>query len=620
MSLRAKILEQLRTSSNAAVERVLEQALAYETPDHAGALAAVLLARNQRPGWVAMVKHFDRLGETTQRQILERPRELFAPLADTVDETAGEARANVIRIVQKAADAKLVYLLAEALMDARPEVRQLAADSLLDAMRRWRTQGFSATGHTDQDQDNLRRAVDFALTHYKTHRQPAALLAALVSERRVDAPLWNVFNDQFAEATRNATALLRQPTDAQLATPLYLALASPLKSAALHGLSVADKPELVQELAGQSFRLVDPMLAESCSAIGHMHALASPRGVIPWNDETWPAWLRLIVASGMPATEKLAWLARMLDAPGATAVRKMIVLEHVARLRMLESLQILAAYASDPDRRVARFAARALLATDHPELRTYASAVATSPHAEVRRLATSSRGGTRFEKLWTTYPKLPPAVQVNTTRTLASNETHFSEELRAKLTSVQPTDVLQGLRVLGTLADLRPYRENVIALCAHNDARVSSLAVKLVGKLGDASLLDLLEAAARHVDPRVRANAIEAMEQLRIADRSQQVLAMLNSRYNRERANAIKALSQFNFTTARETLSKMLLDPNPMHRVSALWVVEQLALMDLARQVATMARRDSNQHVRTRAAELLARSTGPLAPVPGGRP
>ena len=103
------------------------------------------------------------------------------------------------------------------------------------------------------------------------------------------------------------------------------------------------------------------------------------------------------------------------------------------------------------------------------------------------------------------------------------------------------------------------------------------------------------------------------MADLNIAHRSQQVLAMLSSRQSRERAHAIKALGKFNFATARECLLRMLADANPLHRMSALWVVEQLHLPEIMRQVTNMACHDSHDRVRRRAAEMLATSNGTVA-------
>jgi hypothetical protein len=49
----------------------------------------------------------------------------------------------------------------------------------------------------------------------------------------------------------------------------------------------------------------------------------------------------------------------------------------------------------------------------------------------------------------------------------------------------------------------------------------------------------------------------------------------------------------------------MLADPNPIHRISALFVVDQLQLLEMVRQVSGIARRDPNVRVRRRAETML---------------
>jgi HEAT repeat protein len=188
----------------------------------------------------------------------------------------------------------------------------------------------------------------------------------------------------------------------------------------------------------------------------------------------------------------------------------------------------------------------------------------------------------------------------------------LADQLRVKLGGTLQ-DVAQALRMLGSLPSLLPYRNQIIGLCGHRDPRIAAMAVRLVGRLEDPRLKELLEAAAQHADARVRANAIESMEDLHIADKSQQVLEMLNSRHNRERANAIKALGQFDFATARECLGRMLTDQNPLHRMSALWVVSQLNLVEVMRQVSHLARKDPNARVRRRAVEMMETLSGSMA-------
>jgi hypothetical protein len=74
---------------------------------------------------------------------------------------------------------------------------------------------------------------------------------------------------------------------------------------------------------------------------------------------------------------------------------------------------------------------------------------------------------------------------------------------------------------------------------------------------------------------------------------------------NRPRANAIGALLAMNFADALTTLANMLNDERPMHRLSALWLVDHLNLRDMVRHVAELSISDKDAKVRTRASKLI---------------
>src|SRR5262249_49579964 len=136
MSARPAILKKLIESRNTSAERAVEIALAAASPKEQTELADVLVQRNRRAGWVNLIRTFHTLDNAIRQKLLSRPRDLFGPLAETIQDSDGPTRENVITIVQRCADVRLVYLLAEALMDSRPEVRTLAGNSLLEAVRR----------------------------------------------------------------------------------------------------------------------------------------------------------------------------------------------------------------------------------------------------------------------------------------------------------------------------------------------------------------------------------------------------------------------------------------------------------------------------------------------------
>src|SRR6188768_4017588 len=94
------------------------------------------MERNRRGGWIALIRAYHVLDESIRAKMMTRPRDLFGPLAETMQDSDGPARENMIAIVQRCSDVRLVYLLAEAMTDPRPDVRTLAGNSLLDAVRR----------------------------------------------------------------------------------------------------------------------------------------------------------------------------------------------------------------------------------------------------------------------------------------------------------------------------------------------------------------------------------------------------------------------------------------------------------------------------------------------------
>jgi hypothetical protein len=453
MSLRPAILKQLTLSRNGAVERVVELALLEAAPGEQKELARVLLDRNRRGGWVALIRLFDRLDEEIQNEIVSRPRDLFGPLSETMHDSEGPARENVIQIVRRCADGKLVYLLAEALMDGRPEVREMAGNSLLDAVRKNRESSAESWESESDNCPQLRRAIDFAWRQYRTHRQHATIVAGLVFERQQDAAAWAFVQDPYDDLTRAATLILRAPAEPALATATLLALGSPLRSAAMAGLTSIEPGPIGDQLVAESYRLLDPALREGARQVGHLKLFTAPRKGLPWTSDTWPAWLRLIEAVGMQPVHRLALLTQMVEGIPAeggeeSIIWKLSVLRALVETDLPDAGRAIASLVGDAEERVARYAARALLMRRGSEWQALAALVIPkSIHPGVRKMGAGLRHSTgTFEKVWGSYPKLPPAIQHSSTRTGAI-EPRFGDKLRDKLASDQPLELAQGLKI-----------------------------------------------------------------------------------------------------------------------------------------------------------------------------
>ncbi len=200
---RKDILQQLADSRNLAVEPIVAAALQEAPPEEQSDLADILLQRNHRAGWITLIRLYHQLIPAIQEKILSRPRDLFGPLADSMQESDGPTRENIIEIVRRCADGRLVFLLAEALIDTRPEVRELAGSSLLEAVRKFIAPGSDAW-ETPNGTTDLHRAIEFSLRQYrcpKKRQHVHAILAALISERQQVGATWAHFQDPHADTT-----------------------------------------------------------------------------------------------------------------------------------------------------------------------------------------------------------------------------------------------------------------------------------------------------------------------------------------------------------------------------------------------------------------------------------
>lgn len=611
MSTRSDILARLTRSKNKAADTALALALHHAAPHELDQLVSVIVARNQRPGWTAIIRNFDKLTPSAREKIVAHPRDLFGPMSEAIGDESGNGRQNVINIVRSSADTTLVSLVTDALTDTRPDIRQAAGETLVQAAHHHVNDG--AIEDLRDQYPPLRLAIDKGLRNFRNHRQPAVIAAALILERQVESPLWLHFNDNHSEATRVGSNLLRSIEDPALVPAAFIALATPLKVAALTGLATISEGPAATRFVAESFRLMDPIVRRETTGTSHFKLFTETASDTNWIFASPLNWLRLVEHLTLLPQQRLALLRRFLALAddSITANIKLTAIRILVTIDLPDVLPVLLGLLHDHDERVARSSARYLMRRPPSEWRMFAGHMMRSPHVSVKKLvAASTATPGKFDSLWNSFDKLPPAIQTNAARTMALNQSSFNDNLKAHLAG-PAAEVATGIKMLLSLPSLRPYKDDIITLCHHSDPKIVSLAVQLIGRLEDPSLKDLLEAAAKHDDPRVRANAVEAMDALHVADQSKQVLGMLTSPYNRERANAIKAISTFDFTTAKDCLQKMLSDPSPLHRLSALWVFSHLGVAELVKTLALTARKDTNARVRRRAEQLIAEMTLP---------
>ncbi|MHC5027960.1 MAG: hypothetical protein ACYTGR_14490 [Planctomycetota bacterium] len=111
--------------------------------------------------------------------------------------------------------------------------------------------------------------------------------------------------------------------------------------------------------------------------------------------------------------------------------------------------------------------------------------------------------------------------------------------------------------------------------------------------------------ALRHADPRVRATGIEVGGHDDDAAWERLLVLIAHHDENRPRANAIRAMLGRDPDHGRTLLGTMLVDPKPLHRVSALWVARIARVIEARPDIERLARADPLPVVRTRARSVL---------------
>ena len=218
-----------------------------------------------------------------------------------------------------------------------------------------------------------------------------------------------------------------------------------------------------------------------------------------------------------------------------------------------------------------------------------------------------------FERLWSAWPALSAAQQLAAGRALIKLDPNLPRHIGARLNQEDHDTRMRALAIIRRLRQGRFFVQTLEALIEDPDVRVASAAVQALGNGGCGSAVDTLHAALGHTDSRVRANAVEALHELRSSEHLPELLRMARQDENRPRANAIGALLESHADEAAHLLRDMLADQRPDQRVSALWLIDHLEIVQVARQVAEMSISDPDPSVRRRARRVIQHLIGSLS-------
>jgi HEAT repeat protein len=636
MSLQARlthVFDQIRPIRDLSADQAMAAALPTADPVALAFLARALLERGQPEGLVGLIRWFHRLEETVQNLVIEQADRLDRALRETSRDGDEQAVANVIDVVQGVGPGPATYLLGEALRSKNKTIAVRAADALFAMAERAADddgptspppESVAATtpGPAEADKDAaappprsnrqfLHAAVEDAVCAFGQHRQPRALRAMLALVTRPMPKAWRDLSMEHHPAVLELRRQVKAGDDAVVRRALFVLLCLPT----LRGHVVAALPRVVSEsglqgpLTNWHFLLlpaVKPALAR----------LTQVRAFVPELSDlgSWPAaslrglatWFAALPTQPNEQSEHLASLHGCADAMARlSALRWLMARSAAGGPGSGAATDAVPRFCDDAEPAIARIALRHLRRLRWPGLTKLLAQMVNSPHAQVRQLASRKLAPIGFDRFWKAWPKLDGGQRLAAGRALIKIDPHFHSHLVAKL-SDPATDVrVRALSIVSQLGQGEYVEDALISAAADPDETIASAAVIALATVKSERALTTLRWALEHPDARVRANAVEALEQLESTRHVEQLLDMAHEEQNRPRANAIKALMGMRTADAVTALSRMLDDPSPKHRISALWLVEELGLLDVARHVAEMSVGDDDRTVKARATRVI---------------
>jgi HEAT repeat protein len=452
----------------------------------------------------------------------------------------------------------------------------------------------------------LQQAVEEAFRHEPAHQQTEAMLAwfALLPRPMPDS-LDRLAKPNQPMTRRLATLLRRAEQPAVRRALVLLATVAPLREAAEAGLQAsAERGQLGPILAGYhllSWRPVWRVLRGQSEPPRlwpkheHRQNLESQelRGL--------PAWASTL---RLNAEQTVNWLAPLASAEDAATrlfhLRRLINLARQGHESI--ALPAIAGFCHDPEPPLARMALTFILRRDYPHRAKLLGELLNSPHPTVRAMANRQFAPLGFARLWSSWPQLEPARRQAAARALWKIDPNLLSHIQQKLEKGQHDDRLRALSMIGELNQGEAFETTLTALTRDPDEVIASAAAKALGSAKTEQAAQSLQQVLDHRNSRVRANAVEALNQLNSARHLHELAAMAQNDENRPRANAIQSLLNMQTGEAMTALAQMLGDERADHRRSALWVVETMGVVEVARQISELAASDPDAEVRARAA------------------
>jgi HEAT repeat protein len=611
------ILPAIFAQRSAVIDQALSAALPYAHEDELTELGQAMLDRGKANGVEALVSAYHRLPETLRVGLVERADQF----ATSIRRAAGRstpAAANALTIIEQSGSARLAYLVTGLCRHSDDTVHQQAGQCITQlAQRAATTQDQPLPPNLDAASARyLVEVIEQAVVLYSRHQHPALLSAMLWLMPRPMPEAAAVLAQTEHPAVEQLKQLLAdKPSVATRRSLLVLIGTRQLAGACRGALAQAKNSGTLDDALAMGHCLALPATRQALKKIQNPHTHwpdAQQLQQMPGHARRWLAHYLHAITPDEPQEQviRLAALATNTDRQTRLAVlRRLLVLakpktpdDQPAADNAKDTLALLT---RDPEPAIARTALWHLIQTDYAGLPRILADLVNSRHESIRRIAAKQLAPLGFDRFWKSWPKLDPKRRIAAGRALIKIDSDFHRHLASRLASREPNIRIRALLVIGALNQGTFFEDALLELCTSDDKKIVASAVKALSGCTSEAAQQTLQLALEHDDTRIRANALEALSHTQAAANLDKLLDIAQDEAQRPRANAIKALLELRAKDALPSLTRMLGDNRAPHRISALWLIDELGVLQLARLVAEMSLNDTDEQVKQRAGRVI---------------
>jgi len=594
MSQARKIYEFLTRSENRAVDQALVLAWRRAEEPYRTALLETILDRSKSAATLELIEQYHQLPPQTQELLTERVESLYGGLYHAARSMTPQTRLNTLTVIRQGKYLPLIELVSFMLRDRNPRISRQAGDVLLSLSKGLGSPNNDVSHPAGRENPSAEislnvnpvpkrlviSVLDKALDDFTVHHRMETILAAmqLIPVQKKD--FWRGRLENYHAVGKTIRQMLLTYDQPDIVPFCVSALAhSSLRATAARAIATHQRSDYLARLAVEFCRQTNEAILQGLKLI------RQPRWLTPkrFQPDRMPpraqqALVTLVRRLNVADRDKAAFLSALAqngaDSAGLKAIVALSRLEKNCAGKYLEHL-----VRSKPEK-IAVATALLMRKKKWPQFHQIMLEQFSQGTGNVRELPRLYLQELAFDRLWENFDRLPSASRVAGGRAVYKIDPQAHARWRKKAKDAAAPQRLRALRWARLLGRVDECVVDFMEVAQDRDRMVRSCAVAGLGesKRRPETVSNQLLAALSDHDNRVRANAIEALEQTAAHDKAEKIARFIRDPNNRVRANAIKALLHWKVASAKQAIAQMMTDPRPKHRISALWVANQVGI------------------------------------------